>query len=116
MGACLCLPVCAGAAPVQPPCVYPPAQPLDSNLRPDTVCGAAQLSAPLPGRLDPPQEDLASRGRKMVTIVDPHVKRDASYYIFDQVATTCAPAPDPVPLDLVWDSVRGKATKMSESS
>lgn len=27
------------------------------------------------------QNDLASRGRKMVTIVDPHVKRDASYYI-----------------------------------
>ncbi|KXZ56930.1 hypothetical protein GPECTOR_1g839 [Gonium pectorale] len=28
------------------------------------------------------QEDLASRGRQMVTIVDPHVKRDHSYYIF----------------------------------
>lgn len=27
------------------------------------------------------QEDVASRGRKMVTIVDPHVKRDHSYYI-----------------------------------
>lgn len=30
------------------------------------------------------QEDIASRGRKMVTIVDPHVKRDHSYYIFSQ--------------------------------
>ncbi|KAJ9510644.1 hypothetical protein QJQ45_027546, partial [Haematococcus lacustris] len=28
------------------------------------------------------QEDVASRGRKMVTIVDPHVKRDPGYYIF----------------------------------
>lgn len=27
------------------------------------------------------QEDVASRGRKMVTIVDPHVKRDTSYYV-----------------------------------
>ncbi|KAF8064543.1 PSL5 [Scenedesmus sp. PABB004] len=27
------------------------------------------------------QEDLASRGRKMVAIVDPHVKRDPGYYI-----------------------------------
>ncbi|GIL86778.1 hypothetical protein Vretimale_15637 [Volvox reticuliferus] len=30
------------------------------------------------------QEDLASRGREMVTIVDPHVKRDSSYYIFSE--------------------------------
>lgn len=30
------------------------------------------------------QEDVASRGRKMVTIVDPHVKRDSSYYIFSE--------------------------------
>ncbi len=30
------------------------------------------------------QEDVASRGRRMVTIVDPHVKRDSSYYIFSQ--------------------------------
>mmetsp|Transcript_37728 Transcript_37728/g.84060 ORF Transcript_37728/g.84060 Transcript_37728/m.84060 type:complete len:895 (-) Transcript_37728:499-3183(-) len=30
------------------------------------------------------QEDIASRGRKMVTIVDPHVKRDPSYYIFSE--------------------------------
>jgi len=27
------------------------------------------------------QEDVASRGRKMVTIVDPHVKRDEGYYV-----------------------------------
>lgn len=30
------------------------------------------------------QEDVASRGRQMVTIVDPHVKRDHSYYIFSE--------------------------------
>ncbi len=30
------------------------------------------------------QEDVASRGRKMVCIVDPHVKRDSSYYIFSE--------------------------------
>ncbi|GLI69804.1 hypothetical protein VaNZ11_014505 [Volvox africanus] len=33
------------------------------------------------------QEDLASRGRQMVTIVDPHVKRDSSYYIFSEAET-----------------------------
>ena len=27
------------------------------------------------------QEDLASRGRKMVTIIDPHIKRDPGYYV-----------------------------------
>lgn len=32
------------------------------------------------------QEDLASRGRKMVTIVDPHVKRDHSYYIHKEAS------------------------------
>jgi hypothetical protein len=31
------------------------------------------------------QEDVASRGRRMVTIVDPHVKRDPSYYIFQVI-------------------------------
>mmetsp|Transcript_27755 Transcript_27755/g.70759 ORF Transcript_27755/g.70759 Transcript_27755/m.70759 type:complete len:905 (-) Transcript_27755:229-2943(-) len=30
------------------------------------------------------QNDVASRGRKMVTIVDPHVKRDHGYYVFSQ--------------------------------
>lgn len=30
------------------------------------------------------QEDVASRGRKMVTIVDPHVKRDSNYPIFSE--------------------------------
>lgn len=30
------------------------------------------------------QEDVASRGRRMVTIVDPHVKRDHNYYIFSE--------------------------------
>lgn len=30
------------------------------------------------------QNDISSRGRKMVTIVDPHVKRDPSYYIFSE--------------------------------
>jgi hypothetical protein len=32
------------------------------------------------------QQDIASRGRKMVTIVDPHVKRDYSYYIHKEAA------------------------------
>jgi len=30
------------------------------------------------------QDDLGSRGRKLVTIVDPHVKRDSNYYIFSE--------------------------------
>ncbi|KAK9816687.1 hypothetical protein WJX72_003707 [[Myrmecia] bisecta] len=30
------------------------------------------------------QDDLASRGRKTVTIIDPHIKRDNSYYIYDK--------------------------------
>lgn len=30
------------------------------------------------------QEDIASRGRKMVTIVDPHVKRDHGYYVYKE--------------------------------
>ncbi len=30
------------------------------------------------------QDDVASRGRKMVTIVDPHVKRDTDYYIHQE--------------------------------
>jgi hypothetical protein len=30
------------------------------------------------------QEDIASRGRRMVTIIDPHVKRDQSYYVFSE--------------------------------
>ncbi len=32
------------------------------------------------------QEDLASRGRRMVTIVDPHIKRDPGYYIYAEAA------------------------------
>lgn len=32
------------------------------------------------------QESVASRGRKMVTIVDPHVKRDYSYYIHKEAS------------------------------
>lgn len=28
------------------------------------------------------QENIASRGRKVVTIVDPHIKRDAGYPVF----------------------------------
>lgn len=30
------------------------------------------------------QDDIASKGRKMVTIVDPHIKRDKSYAIFKE--------------------------------
>lgn len=30
------------------------------------------------------QDDVAAGGRKMVTIVDPHVKRDPGYYIFSE--------------------------------
>mmetsp|Transcript_7389 Transcript_7389/g.15074 ORF Transcript_7389/g.15074 Transcript_7389/m.15074 type:complete len:893 (-) Transcript_7389:33-2711(-) len=33
---------------------------------------------PTPERM---QEDIASKGRKMVNIVDPHIKRDANYYV-----------------------------------
>lgn len=36
---------------------------------------------PQPAQL---QEEVASRGRKTVTIVDPHVKRDSNYYIFSE--------------------------------
>ena len=28
------------------------------------------------------QDDIASRGRKVVTIVDPHIKRDPDYKLF----------------------------------
>jgi len=30
------------------------------------------------------QEDLASKGRKMVTISDPHIKRESGYYVHDE--------------------------------
>ena len=30
------------------------------------------------------QESLAAHGRKVVTIVDPHIKRDPNYYIFKE--------------------------------
>lgn len=30
------------------------------------------------------QDDLASHGRRMVTIIDPHIKRDPSYYIYQE--------------------------------
>ncbi len=36
---------------------------------------------PNPAKL---QEDLAVHGRKMVTIIDPHIKRDPSYYIYQE--------------------------------
>ncbi|PSC68247.1 putative glucan 1,3-alpha-glucosidase [Micractinium conductrix] len=36
---------------------------------------------PTPARM---QEDLASRGRKMVTIVDPHIKRDPAWRLFKE--------------------------------
>lgn len=36
---------------------------------------------PTPARM---QEDLASRGRKMVTIVDPHIKRDPNWRVFKE--------------------------------
>lgn len=38
---------------------------------------------PNPGQM---QEDIASRGRKMVTIVDPHVKRDSNYYVYKEAS------------------------------
>jgi alpha 1,3-glucosidase len=30
------------------------------------------------------QEDVASHGRKTVTIIDPHIKRDPGYYIYQE--------------------------------
>ena len=30
------------------------------------------------------QANLASHGRKLVTIIDPHIKRDDNYYIFKE--------------------------------
>jgi hypothetical protein len=30
------------------------------------------------------QEDIASHGRKTVTIIDPHIKRDPNYYIYQE--------------------------------
>ena len=36
---------------------------------------------PNPAKL---QEDVASHGRKTVTIIDPHIKRDPSYYIYQE--------------------------------
>ena len=35
------------------------------------------------------QNKLAAKGRKMVTIIDPHIKRDGSYYIH-KVHHTCS--------------------------
>ena len=32
-------------------------------------------------------EDVTSRGRKMVTIVDPHVKKDGGYPIFKEAGS-----------------------------
>jgi hypothetical protein len=31
------------------------------------------------------QQKLAAKGRKMVTIIDPHIKRDSNYYVYQQV-------------------------------
>ena len=33
------------------------------------------------------QEKIASQGRKMVTIVDPHIKRDSSYYVHNEATS-----------------------------
>ena len=30
------------------------------------------------------QDNLAASGRKLVTIIDPHIKRDSSYYIYKE--------------------------------
>ena len=30
------------------------------------------------------QEGLAAHGRKLVTIVDPHIKKDSNYYIYKE--------------------------------
>ena len=30
------------------------------------------------------QEGLAAHGRKLVTIVDPHIKKDTNYYIYKE--------------------------------
>jgi alpha 1,3-glucosidase len=30
------------------------------------------------------QDDIASKGRKMVNIVDPHIKRDPNYYVHSE--------------------------------
>jgi len=30
------------------------------------------------------QDDLAKRSRKMVTIIDPHIKSESGYYVHDQ--------------------------------
>ena len=30
------------------------------------------------------QDDIASHGRKTVTIIDPHIKKDENYYIFQE--------------------------------
>ena len=32
------------------------------------------------------QEDIASRGRRTVTIIDPHIKRDPGYHIYSEAA------------------------------
>lgn len=53
-------------------------------LTPNRVCRYFTWDAalfPNPVKL---QEDLAERGRQMVTIVDPHIKRDPNYRIFKE--------------------------------
>ncbi len=30
------------------------------------------------------QDNLAASGRKLVTIIDPHIKRDSNYYIYKE--------------------------------
>ena len=30
------------------------------------------------------QDNLAASGRKLVTIIDPHIKKDTSYYIYKE--------------------------------
>jgi predicted nucleic acid-binding Zn ribbon protein len=52
----------------------------------DLKIGAAAsiraMSFPHPAEM---QQRLSNKGRKMVTIIDPHIKRDSNYYIYQQV-------------------------------
>ena len=39
------------------------------------------------------QELLAKTGRKMVTIVDPHIKKDSGYKVYQEAHGACIDAP-----------------------
>lgn len=67
---CVCLPICLSA------CLGIP-----WHVRRYMTWDAHAFPHPLEMQLD-----IASRGRKMVTIVDPHVKRDYSYYIHKEAS------------------------------